>query len=126
MMEEMAAAEAPAQAEDAMEFALDFPVTEELPADDKVEPAPAQAAAKETSAIDLSEINLNLDAPVSAPAEEVKDARWQDVATKLDLARAYQEMGDASGAREILEEVLSEGDAQQRAAAEVMLQQLSV
>ena len=125
MMEEMAAAEAPAQAEDAMEFALDFPVTEELPADDKLEPAPAQAAAKETSAIDLSEINLNLDAPVSAPAEEVKDARWQDVATKLDLARAYQEMGDASGAREILEEVLSEGDAQQRAAAEVMLQQLS-
>ena len=64
-------------------------------------------------------------APVSAPVEEVKDARWQDVATKLDLARAYQEMGDASGAREILEEVLNEGDAQQRAAAEVMLQQLS-
>ncbi len=117
------AVEAPVEAEDVMAFTLDFPVTEEPPT---VEAVPAQDAAKETGAIDLSEINLNLDAPASAPAEEVKDARWQDVATKLDLARAYQEMGDASGAREILEEVLNEGDAQQRAAAEVMMQQLSV
>jgi pilus assembly protein FimV len=122
MIEEMAAVEAPAEAEDVMEFTLDFPITEEPPT---VEAAPVQAAAKETGAIDLSEINLNLDAPASAPAEEVKDAHWQDVATKLDLARAYQEMGDASGAREILEEVMNEGDAQQRAAAEVMMQQLS-
>jgi pilus assembly protein FimV len=113
------AAEAPAEAEDAMEFTLDFPTTAERPADDA-----AQAAAKEADAIDLSEINLNLDVPAPAPVEEVKDARWQDVATKLDLARAYQEMGDASGAREILDEVLKEGDAQQCAAAEVMLQQL--
>jgi pilus assembly protein FimV len=125
MMEDIAAVEAPAAAEDAMEFTLDFPTAEESTVDDKVVTAPAQTVVKETSAIDLSEINLNLDAPVSAPVEEVKDARWQDVATKLDLARAYQEMGDASGAREILEEVLNEGDAQQRAAAEVMLQQLS-
>lgn len=123
MKEEIAAAEAPAETEDAMAFMLDFPTTEESPADDKA--ASAQVAAKESDAIGLSEINLNLDAAVSAPAEEVKDARWHDVATKLDLARAYQEMGDASGAREILEEVLSEGDAQQRAAAEGMMQQLS-
>jgi pilus assembly protein FimV len=124
MTEEVAAVEAPAEAEDVMAFTLDFPVTEEPPTVEAA-PAPAQDAVKETGAIDLSEINLNLDAPASAPAEEVKDARWQDVATKLDLARAYQEMGDASGAREILEEVLNEGDAQQRAAAEIMLQQLS-
>jgi pilus assembly protein FimV len=47
------------------------------------------------------------------------------VATKLDLAKAYQEMGDAAGAREILDEVVRDGDAQQREAAEKLLQQLS-
>lgn len=127
IMEEVAEAEtvAPAEAEDGIDFTLDFPATEISPADDKATPgAPVQDAAKELGAIDLGDINLNLDVPVSAPAEEVKDAHWHDVATKLDLARAYQEMGDASGAREILDEVLNEGDAQQRAAAEVMLQQL--
>jgi len=118
MRDEMAEAEVPAEAADTKAFTLDFPATKESPAS-------AQTAAKNAGAIDLSEINLNLNAPVSARAEEIKDTHWQDVATKLDLARAYQEMGDASGAREILDEVLNEGDAQQRAAAEVMLQQLS-
>ena len=32
-----------------------------------------------------------------------------EVGTKLDLARAYMDMGDPEGARNILEEVLSEG-----------------
>ena len=118
---EIAAAEQPAKPEEEMTFSLDFPV-EESPSDDKTEPdTPIQ-----TATVDLSDINLNLDETVSAPAEEVKDTHWHDVATKLDLARAYQEMGDSSGASEILQEVLNEGDAQQRAAAEVMLQQLSV
>jgi len=40
------------------------------------------------------------------------------------LAKAYQEMGDATGAREILDEVLREGDAVQREAAQSMLDQL--
>ena len=38
------------------------------------------------------------------------DGQWHDAATKLDLAKAYQEMGDVEGAREILQEVLHEGD----------------
>ena len=53
-----------------------------------------------------------------------KNDNWQDVATKLDLAKAYQEMGDASGAREILEEVMQEGDAEQRESAQALLEQL--
>jgi pilus assembly protein FimV len=40
------------------------------------------------------------------------------------LAKAYHEMGDASGAREILEEVLREGDAEQREAAQTLFDQL--
>jgi pilus assembly protein FimV len=40
------------------------------------------------------------------------------------LAKAYQEMGDGEGAREILEEVMREGDAEQRAAAQTIFEQL--
>ena len=108
-------------ADEGLAFTLDFPTT--------TESAPAQAAAKEAVDIDLSGISLDMGEPTSsasAPAEDVKDAHWHDVATKLDLAKAYQEMGDNAGAREILEEVLVEGDDQQRAAAEEILQQLLV
>jgi FimV-like protein len=37
----------------------------------------------------------------------------QDASSKLDLARAYIEMGDSDGAKPLLEEVLSEGDDEQ-------------
>jgi len=43
------------------------------------------------------------------------------VQTKFDLAKAYQEMGDKDGAREILKEVLAEGDAEQQTAANSVL-----
>ena len=44
--------------------------------------------------------------------------------TKLDLARAYIDMGDADGARDILKEVLEEGNADQQLLAETMLETL--
>jgi pilus assembly protein FimV len=47
-----------------------------------------------------------------------------EVATKLDLARAYVEMGDKEGAKEILEEVLKEGNSQQQADANQLLASL--
>ncbi|MDD2722267.1 MAG: LysM peptidoglycan-binding domain-containing protein [Gallionella sp.] len=50
---------------------------------------------------------------------------WQEVATKIDLARAYQEMGDEVGAREILEEVMMDGDVAQKQEAQQMLSQLN-
>jgi len=49
------------------------------------------------------------------------DPKWQEVATKLDLAKAYQEMGDKDGARELLNEVVKDGDAAQKSQAEQML-----
>jgi pilus assembly protein FimV len=49
------------------------------------------------------------------------DLELDEVATKLDLARAYLEMGDKDGAREILTEVISEGNDSQRADATGML-----
>lgn len=106
----------PARAEGLMEFTLDFPVEKSAEA-----PAPEAPMA----GMGLAGISLNLDDEGALQSEPGgKDERWQEVATKLDLAKAYQEMGDASGAREILEEVLREGDAEQREAAQTLLNQL--
>lgn len=70
-------------------------------------------------------------APVEpAPAPELTAAVGDDfdfladtdeVATKLDLARAYIDMGDSDGARDILDEVLQEGsDVQKQEASELL------
>lgn len=48
-----------------------------------------------------------------------------EVGTKLDLARAYVDMGDPDGARSILNEVLEEGDSAQRQEARRLLDDLS-
>ena len=46
---------------------------------------------------------IHLFNPVRLPDDD-------EAATKLDLAYAYQKMGDVDGAKEILEEVLKEGN----------------
>jgi pilus assembly protein FimV len=46
------------------------------------------------------------------------------MATKLDLAVAYKEIGDKEGARELLEEVLKGGSAEQVDAAKSLLAKL--
>ena len=44
-----------------------------------------------------------------------------EISTKLDLARAYLDMGDHEGTRGILEEVIAEGnDEQKKEAADLM------
>ena len=48
-----------------------------------------------------------------------------ETATKLDLAQAYIDMGDDEGARDILGEVLSEGNAEQKSEAQEMLSRLT-
>ncbi|HEV2622079.1 MAG TPA: FimV/HubP family polar landmark protein [Frateuria sp.] len=45
--------------------------------------------------------------------------------TKLDLARAYMDMGDADGARAMLEEVMNEGSQMQKDAAQRLLDSLA-
>ncbi len=52
-------------------------------------------------------------------------AGTDEAATKLDLARAYIEMGDSDGARDILEEVALEGDDEQKGEAQDLLKNLS-
>jgi len=56
---------------------------------------------------------------------DLHDARTMtEVGTKLDLARAYVDMGDPGGARSILEEVLDEGDESQKQQAQQLLESL--
>jgi len=100
-----------------MAFTLDFPIED---SSDKPATSPNPVAGN------FADINLNFDDIVTPPEStpESKDDNWQDVATKLDLAKAYHEMGDASGAREILDEVMREGDAEQRESAQALFAQL--
>ena len=84
-----------------------------------------EGAATAALEIDLSGISLDLGTETSpAISPTGKDDHWYDVQTKFDLAKAYQEMGDKDGAREILKEVLAEGDADQKTAAQSVLSSL--
>ncbi len=57
--------------------------------------------------------------------DDLHEARTMtEVGTKLDLARAYVDMGDPAGARSILEEVLEEGDEGQRQQAKQLIDTL--
>ncbi|MFA9420276.1 MAG: FimV/HubP family polar landmark protein [Gammaproteobacteria bacterium] len=47
-----------------------------------------------------------------------------EVSTKLDLARAFIDMGDAEGARSSLDDVLNEGSDEQKAEAEELMKQV--
>lgn len=83
---------------------------------------------------ELDRLSQSLEHPSIEPSFTAEDAALGDdepefdflsgtdeVATKLDLAQAYIDMGDADGARDILSEVLTEGDEGQRSEAKEML-----
>lgn len=76
--------------------------------------------------LDVGDLNIKLEEPtevttVAQPLPGGKDGHWYDVQQKFDLAKAYQEMGDNEGAREILQEVIQEGDAEQKSQAQQLL-----
>lgn len=80
---------------------------------------------------DLADLPPEFDAAAAeldaaeAAAEEADEfdflADADEIATKLDLARAYIDMGDTDGARDILEEVMQEGTDTQRQEASSLL-----
>jgi len=115
-----AAAPAPAPvAAPAADAGLDF--------DLKLDDLPG-AKAEAPAAPDLSSISLDLGSPAEASAPSAgggsSDPKWQEVATKLDLAKAYEEMGDKDGARELLNEVMKDGDSAQKGQAQQLLAKL--
>jgi pilus assembly protein FimV len=61
---------------------------------------------------------------VDMPLSELEPVTMSEVGTKLDLARAYMDMGDPEGARSILEEVVQEGSASQKQEASRLIESL--
>ncbi|AHI27803.1 FimV/HubP family polar landmark protein [Marinobacter similis] len=88
---------------------IELPVASETVGDDSSKPAAIE--------IDENELGDEDDFDFLAGTDEA--------ATKLDLARAYIEMGDSDGARDILEEVALEGDDEQKGEAQDLLKNLS-
>ncbi len=81
--------------------------------------------------VDFSSMTLKpLDVPVetkepaAALATAASDARWEEVQQKIELARAYREMGDKAGALDLLREAEAEGDDGQQAEVRQLLQLL--
>jgi pilus assembly protein FimV len=90
--------------------------------------------------VDFGEIDLDVggaDAPDSSPTasgtlkteqmpqlSQLEPVTMSEVGTKLDLARAYMDMGDPDGARNILQEVLAEGSASQKQEARRLIDSL--
>jgi pilus assembly protein FimV len=121
---------------------LDLPEDFDLSLADEPE---APAAKPDGFASELDDVNAELDrlsqsleSPPIEPSFTAEDAALggdepefdflsgtDEVATKLDLAQAYIDMGDADGARDILSEVLTEGDEAQRGEAKEMLGRLA-
>jgi pilus assembly protein FimV len=134
--EETPAAEAKPHAEPKAEE--DFPSLDAgLPPAPASAPAPAPQAAShahtpDPADFDLSGISLDLDSASADPAalDDVPvlgagSPNAAEMATKLDLASAYQEIGDREGARELLEEVIKGGTADQSEKARAMLEKLA-
>lgn len=64
------------------------------------------------------------DDPTGTDVSPLDAQTMTEVGTKLDLARAYIDMGDPEGARSILQEVLDEGDSGQRREAQSLIDAL--
>jgi pilus assembly protein FimV len=111
---ETPAAAAPADTSGALNFDLNI----DLGGDKSAASEPSASPA----AMDLSSISLDLGGSQEPSASGGSaDPKWQEVATKLDLAKAYEEMGDKDGARELLNEVMKDGDAAQQGQAQQLL-----
>lgn len=115
---ELEAAPVPAVAEDLADFSFDEPAAA---------PVVEEAAADLDLESELAELQSDLgnEGATQAAGDDFDFLADSDEnATKLDLARAYIDMGDAEGARDILNEVVAEGNAAQKSEAQKLLGQV--
>lgn len=119
---------------------LELPADFDLSLADEMDAAPGEPDA---FAAELDDVNAELDrlsSSINEPSFTEADAALGDdlgeddfdflsgtdeAATKLDLAQAYIDMGDNDGARDILNEVISEGNDKQKSEASEMLSHLA-
>jgi len=98
----------------AIEKVEPFPVVNEVPVH-----VPQPEAAKAAAPLDFNFGEISLDLPAAASAaSEVKPRPATgdnsiEMDTKIELAAAYLGIGDKEGARELLDEVIQEGSAEQ-------------
>lgn len=78
----------------------------------------------ESTPSDLDINDANDDTMVSEDDELDFLEESDEVSTKLDLAKAYMDMGDREGAEDILNEVIEEGNDQQKSDAKVLMEKL--
>ncbi|PMW98617.1 peptidoglycan-binding protein [Pseudomonas sp. FW215-R2] len=138
-VKDLAPVEPPVVAEPPLDD-LELPADFDLSLADEMDAAPAEPDA---FAAELDDVNAELDrlsGSINEPSFTEADAALggdlgeddfdflagtDEAATKLDLAQAYIDMGDNDGARDILKEVLSEGDDKQKNEAKEMLSHLA-
>jgi pilus assembly protein FimV len=145
-LKDLPATEAPTVTEAVLDD-LELPADFDLSLADEMDAAPDQLDAFESDQPDafeseLNDVNAELDRlsqSLGEPSFTAEDALataadepdfdflsgTDEVATKLDLAQAYIDMGDNDGARDILNEVVTEGDAGQKSEAKEMLSRLA-
>ena len=95
--------------------------------DDAQTPATLPEAIPPAQEFDLSGIDLDLNdgKTASVGVDDPLSAIHMEMDTKLDLAIAYQEIGDKEGARELIDEVIKGGSEEQVAKANTMRALLS-
>ncbi len=88
--------------------------------------AEAQSADDDFEAPEFGEAEAAEDEEGSDEEEEFDffDASGDEVATKLDLARAYMDMGDEEGAKVILDDVIESGNEKQISEAQNMMERM--
>lgn len=153
-VEEDIAVESPVtKSPDVEEESLDLDDLDELGELDDLEldqPAERASAPAEFDDDEFADLNLDEDDDLSVTAPETRETAGtsgglddidsldsdelgddlgllgdsDEVATKLDLARAYIDMGDAEGAKDMLQEVLEEGSEEQQQDARDLLDRL--
>ncbi|HET6806792.1 MAG TPA: FimV/HubP family polar landmark protein [Frateuria sp.] len=111
--------------------AMDVPLADED--EDEDEDRTVMRDVEPTTVDDAGPATWNFEEPVrestgsTAATEPQELGQFSDdpIDTKLDLARAYMDMGDADGARAMLEEVMNEGTQIQKDAAQRLLDSLA-
>ncbi len=99
-------------------------VFESAPRDKRVDLDVGEAVLDTDSPTNKLQAQTNKLKPVELAMADMEPVTMSEVGTKLDLARAYMDMGDPEGARSILEEVVQEGSASQKQEASRLIESL--
>jgi len=107
-------------------LSIDLEIQEDEPAG-KAEPSIDLESTLDVSTVGDEDDEDDGDATMFVPrsSEAQEQSPEDEIATKLDLAKAYVELGDGDSAKSILEEIIADGNADQQQQARELLNQVS-